>query len=118
IAVWVVTFALVKRREVYSSDIEGWGDPQTISCGAAYWTRGNNCGLDGDDCRPFNGSGFPFRCPANCRDYQVLNPRAVGNQTAIYQARVIGGPPEGSDGGGDAVYRGDSFICGSAVHAG
>lgn len=116
LAAWVVAFALVKRREVYSSEIEGWGDPQTIGCGATYWTRGNNCGLDGDDCRPFNGSGFPFRCPANCRSYRLLNPRAVGNETVNYRPLVIGGP--GSDGEEEAVYRGDSYICGAAVHAG
>lgn len=114
-AVWIVTFALVKRREVNSTEIEGWGDPQTISCGATYWTRGNNCGLDGDDCRPFNGSGFPFRCPADCRSYRLLNPRAVGNETVAYRPLVIGGPENNGD---DAVYRGDSYICGSAVHAG
>ena len=114
-AVWIVTFALVKRREVDSSEIEGWGDPQTISCGATYWTRGNNCGLNGDDCRPFNGSGFPFRCPADCRSYRLLNPRAVGNETVSYRPLVIGGTVDDGD---DAVYRGDSYICGSAVHAG
>lgn len=114
-SVWIVTFALVKRREVNSTEIDGWGDPQTISCGATYWTRGNNCGLDGDDCRPFNGSGFPFRCPADCRSYRLLNPRAVGNETVAYRPLVIGGPEKDGD---DAVYRGDSYICGSAVHAG
>jgi len=115
-AVWLVAFALVKRREVYSTDIAGWGDPQPIGCGVTYWGRGNTCGLDGADCRPFNGSGFPFRCPGNCRSYHVLNPRAVGNQTAIYQPLVIGGPAE--DGNGDAIYRGDSYICGAGIHAG
>lgn len=115
-AAWIVTFALVKRQEVFASEIEGWGDPQTISCGATYWGRGNNCGVNGDDCRPFNGTGFPFRCPANCRSYHALNPRAVGNQSAIYRPLVIGGPPQGSN--EDAIYRGDSYICGSAIHAG
>lgn len=115
LAVWAVAFALVKRREVLSGDIEGWGDPQTIGCGATYWPSGNNCGLDGDDCRPFNGSGFPFRCPADCRSYRLLNPRAVGNETVAYRPLVVGGP---AGAGEDAVYRGDSYICGSAVHAG
>ncbi|SPN98999.1 related to LCCL domain protein [Cephalotrichum gorgonifer] len=116
-AVWAVTFALVKRREVYASEIEGWGDPQTIGCGATYWTRGNNCGLNGDDCRPFNGSGFAFRCPADCKSYRLLNPRAVGNQSVNYRPLVIGGPG-GPDSEAGAVYRGDSYICGSAIHAG
>ena len=116
LVLWIVTFALVKRQEIFASEIEGWGDPQTIGCGATYWGRGNNCGVNGDDCRPFNGTGFPFRCPANCESYHVLNPRAVGNQTAIYRPFVIGGAAPGSN--EDAIYRGDSYICGAAIHAG
>ncbi|KAL5604199.1 hypothetical protein BROUX41_002180 [Berkeleyomyces rouxiae] len=112
---WACTFAVVKRHELFSTDIAGWGDPQPISCGVSYWARGNQCGLNGADCRPFNGSGFPFRCPANCLDYHLLNPRAVGNQEIVYQPLVVGGP---SDHELHAVYRGDSFICGAALHSG
>ncbi|KAF7546435.1 hypothetical protein G7Z17_g8430 [Cylindrodendrum hubeiense] len=114
IAIWVVTFALVKRQATLATEIAGWGEPQNIGCGVTYWGAGNSCGLDGNDCRPFNGSGFPFRCPADCERYHVLNPRAVGNQEINYRSLVIGGP----DGNGDPVYRGDSFICGAAIHAG
>ncbi|KAF5018710.1 hypothetical protein F66182_9294 [Fusarium sp. NRRL 66182] len=116
LSIWIVTFALVKRQDTVASEIEGWGMPQTIGCGASYWGAKNLCGLDGNDCRPFNGSGFPFKCAANCESYHVLNPRAVGDQEVIYAPMVIGGP--GTNGSEDAVYRGDSFICGSAIHAG
>jgi hypothetical protein len=116
-AIWIVTFALVKRQETFATEIEGWGEPVQIGCGVTYWGSGNSCGLNGADCRPFNGSGFPFRCAANCESYQVLNPRAVGDQEIIYQPFVIGGPRQnGSD--DNAIYRGDSFICGAAIHAG
>ncbi|KAK2073699.1 hypothetical protein P8C59_007957 [Phyllachora maydis] len=124
LAVWVGTFALVLRAGRAVAEMEGWGTPISIACGNTYWVAGNGCGLDGDGCRPFDGSGFAFRCPASCAGYQVLNYRAVGAQEVIYQPLVVGGPPAGpgdaddADASGDAIYRGDSFICGAAVHAG
>ncbi|KAF4974654.1 hypothetical protein FZEAL_8472 [Fusarium zealandicum] len=116
LAIWTVTFALVKRQDTLASDIQEWGTPQTIGCGLTYWGAGNECGLDGNECRPFNGSGFPFKCTANCESYHVLNPRAVGDQEVIYRSMVVGGPSQG--GSGEAIYRGDSFVCGAAIHAG
>lgn len=112
---WVLTFALVMRQATFATEIEGWGAPGNIGCGNTYWVPGNRCGLNGNDCRPFNGSGFAFRCPANCRSEWVLNPRAVGAREVVYQPFVIGGPSENN---GDPIYRSDSFICGSAIHAG
>ncbi|EGY17624.1 hypothetical protein VD0002_g351 [Verticillium dahliae] len=117
VAIWAVTFALVKRAETLATEIEGWGTPSEIGCGATYWGAGNRCGINGVDCRPFNGSGFAFRCSANCRSVHVLNPRAVGDQEIVYQPFVIGGP-NGPNGTNDAFYRGDSFICEAAIHAG
>ena len=121
-AIWIVTFALVMRRGFLSPEIEGWGKPDDIGCGNTYWVPGNMCGLNGLDCRPFNNSGFAFKCPANCATYSVLNPRAVGDTEVIYQPLVIGGPTSSSSSAGSddarGVYRGDSFICGAAIHAG
>lgn len=115
-ALWILTFALVKRNGQSVGEIQGWGTPTSISCGASYWEAGNGCGLDGNNCRPFSGGGFSFRCPANCVDYKLWNPHAVGDQELLYQQLVVGGPPASGD--GPAIYRGDSFICGAAVHAG
>lgn len=116
-AVWIVTYALVMRQGFVTAEVEGFGAAGTIGCGSTYWVSGNSCGLDGSDCRPFNNTSFAFRCPAECASYSVLNPRAVGKQEVIYQPLIVGGPPaDGSD--ADAVYRGDSFICGAAIHAG
>ena len=113
--VWILTFALVMRQSTFATEIEGWGAPGYIGCGNTYWVPGNRCGLNGNDCRPFNGSGFAFRCPANCASTWVLNPRAVGAQEIVYKPLVIGGPSEEDP---SPIYRGDSFICGSAIHAG
>ncbi|KAI5859421.1 hypothetical protein GGS23DRAFT_316975 [Durotheca rogersii] len=117
VAVWIVTFAIVMWRGQVASEVESYGTPTDIGCGVTYWTRNNECGLDGVNCRPFNGSGFAFRCPSNCASYRVLNPRAVGDQEVIYAPLVIGGPPDPTN-EENPIYRGDSFICGSAIHSG
>ncbi|KFA48113.1 hypothetical protein S40293_09293 [Stachybotrys chartarum IBT 40293] len=115
LSVWLVVFVLVRREGTRASEIAGWGQPTSIGCGTTYWGSGNSCGQDGNDCRPFSDSGFAFRCQAHCEDHHVLNPRAVGDQEIIYRPLVVGGP---SSDGGQSVYRGDSFICGAAIHAG
>jgi hypothetical protein len=112
---WILAFILVFKKSEFATEIEGYGAPASIGCGNTYWVPGNQCGLGGNDCRPFSGHGFAFRCPANCRSYEVANPRAVGAGEALYQPLVIGGPSDDND---TAVYRSDSFICGSAIHAG
>ena len=46
----------------------------------------------------------------------MLNPRAIGPQVINYRSLVVGGAPGPEN---DAlVYRGDSFICSAAIHAG
>ena len=81
---------------------------------------GNSCGINGDDCRPFDNAVLPFKCPADCRRTQILNPYAVGDQELNYQPLVIGGPQDNSSGlsSAEPIYRADSFICQAAVHAG
>ncbi|KAJ2898511.1 uncharacterized protein MKZ38_003861 [Zalerion maritima] len=113
--IWFMTFSLMFRRSTFASEIKGWGVPQNLGCGDAYWVSGNKCGLDGNLCRPFNGSGFAFKCPASCKRYEVLNPRAVGATELIYQPLIVGGPEDDSD--ATPVYRGDSFICQAAIHS-
>lgn len=46
----------------------------------------------------------------------MLNVRVVGAQDVIYETLVIGGPTP--DGTSEFTYRGDSFICSAAIHAG
>ncbi|KAI1814522.1 hypothetical protein GGS20DRAFT_548105 [Poronia punctata] len=116
-AAWILTFAIVFWKGQATSETEGWGEPTDIGCGASYWSKNNGCGVDGVDCRPFDNSSFAFRCPASCSSYRVLNPRAVGDQEIVYAPFIVGGP-RGPEDGADAVYRGDSYICGAAIHAG
>lgn len=106
---WALLVGYILYKSTAAGKIPGSGQQiQHIDCVKTLWHKDSECGLDGFECRPFNGSSFAFRCDANCAQVQVLNPRAVGSQEILYQPLVIGGP----------VYRGDSFICSAAIHAG
>ncbi|KAJ1023589.1 hypothetical protein NDA16_003206 [Ustilago loliicola] len=117
---WILGFAFLAKSLWYESAVIGTDgvsrSPAFLSCTSTYWLRNGGCGLDGQDCAPFytplGEAGQAFRCPANCIDVTLLNPRAVGNERVNYQPLVVGG--------GDAnhTYRGDSFICAAAIHAG
>ncbi|KAF3761965.1 hypothetical protein M406DRAFT_348078 [Cryphonectria parasitica EP155] len=113
---WIATFGAVLHKSAVADDVNGYGQPVQIQCGGVFWEENNDCGLNGTDCLPFADSSFAFRCPANCISEEVQNPRAVGAQEVIYEPLVVGGPT--SDGTHDFTYRGDSFICSAAIHAG
>lgn len=115
---WLAAFSLVLNRSAFASDIPGYGSPVRIQCTDRFWSNGNGCGLNGDLCRPFDNSSIAFRCPANCQRVEVVNPHAVGDQEINYRPLVIGGPTDRGDSPVDTIYRGDSFICGAAIHAG
>ncbi len=116
-AAWLLTWSLMLAHNSTSGYIKGYGKPVNLWCGASFWNSGNGCGLNGNDCRPFSYSHMAFRCPADCRGTKLLNPHTVGNQTLQYQGLVVGGPRD-DDPGFMPVYRGDSFICQAAIHAG
>jgi hypothetical protein len=78
--IWLLTFVTVLRKSAFASEVAGYGSPVRLSCAARYWGNGNTCGIDGDLCRPFKNNTLAFRCPANCKRVQVLNPHAVGNR--------------------------------------
>ncbi|KAK1719549.1 LCCL domain-containing protein [Colletotrichum lupini] len=107
LALWAVAFSipLASSRAIR----DGLGrEVINLDCGDTLWRFKNGCGLDGADCRPFTNSSFSFRCPANCMAHKLLNPHAVGDREIVYQPLVVG----------DEIYRGDSMICASAIHAG
>lgn len=75
------------------------------------------CGIDGSGCRPFHNVTFAFRCPADCQDTKIWSPETIGDIEYNYRSVVVGG----STAIGNKtlpIYRGDSFICGAAIHAG
>ena len=117
---WVLTFSLILNKSAQAGQIQGYGQPQSIWCGATFWEKDNGCDLNGNGCRPFDGASLAFRCPANCKATHVLNPRAVGRQEPNYQPFVIGGPTaaDANSTTPQTVYRADSFICQAAIHSG
>jgi hypothetical protein len=105
------------KHHATSGFIEGYGRPSNLWCGSSFWNKDNGCGLNGNDCRPFSAASLAFRCPANCDETHLLEDRYVGNTSLIYTGLVVGGPKH-DDPDAPAVYRGDSFICQAAIHAG
>lgn len=75
------------------------------------------CGVDGSGCRPFDNTSFPFRCPADCQNTKIYSPETIGDIEYNYRSIVIGGF-KSSENEDLPIYRGDSFICGAAIHAG
>lgn len=71
--------------------------------------------MDGNLCLPFDNYTLPFRCPSGCSGVKLLNPRTIGDQEINYQPLIVGGPHPGTPA---TLYRGDSFICAAAQHAG
>jgi hypothetical protein len=115
---WILSFALILHKSSFAADVGDYGSPIRLACASRYWRDGNGCGINGDQCRPFANASMPFRCPAGCIKTQVLNPHAVGDQEVVYKPLVIGGPLDTNSPISSTVYRGDSFICASAIHAG
>ncbi|KAL2862563.1 LCCL domain-containing protein [Aspergillus lucknowensis] len=113
---WFVPWTILFLHSRSAGYIAGYGRPRTLSCSTSFWSSGNRCGVNGNDCRPFTAASMAFRCPANCRDAKMLEPYTIGNETISYKGLVVGGPEPGLDEPG--IYRADSFICQSAIHAG
>ncbi|KAK7743450.1 hypothetical protein SLS53_003984 [Cytospora paraplurivora] len=108
IIVWVLVFTIPLVISSLPTTDEAGRDVVNLDCVNTLWRWKNECGLDGVDCGPFSNDTLAFRCPAGCKGVKVLNPHLVGASEVNYQPLVIGGPQ----------YRGDSFICASAMHAG
>lgn len=116
-AVWFTVWSILLKFHAGTGEIEGYGKPQNIWCGATFWNDGNGCGLNGNNCRPFANQYLAFRCPTNCAAALTYDKHIVGNETIIFEQQVIGGPKSG-DPDSPAIYRADSFICQAAIHAG
>ncbi|KAF2442954.1 hypothetical protein P171DRAFT_53206 [Karstenula rhodostoma CBS 690.94] len=107
LGLWLIVFIISLSVQLPITD--GLGRSVTnLDCTDTLWKPKNECGIEGINCHPFSNSSFSFKCPAKCASVKVLNPRAVGPLDVNYRPLVIG----------DDAYRGDSFICASAIHAG
>ena len=75
------------------------------------------CGVDAANCHLSGNLTFAFRCPADCRGTIISSPETVGDKAYNYRSMVVGGSIKAA-GTDISIYRGDSFICGAAIHAG
>lgn len=112
---WLMLFTLTLYHSAKSCSIEPYGTPVMLSCTSRFWENSIACGLNGRDCEPFTNASFAFRCPSSCETAKVWSTYFVGAQDIVYRNLVIGGP---TDDGTEHFYRGDSFICSAALHAG
>ncbi|KAI0051653.1 hypothetical protein FA95DRAFT_1484745 [Auriscalpium vulgare] len=106
-AAYIVGLAFFSRAQSFLVPSESF-----IGCTSTYWSANAGCGLDGLACAPFENSTFDFRCPAQCKSVDLLNPRTVGDEQVVFQPLIVGGGDDLS------TYRGDSFICAAALQAG
>ncbi|CAI6341764.1 unnamed protein product [Periconia digitata] len=115
---WLVVFGVLLDTHGLPDDIAGFGAPVKLSCTNKLWSDAPSCGIDGTNCLPFDNSTFAFSCPAGCSGTIVLNPKTIGDESIVYRPFIVGGGTPQTPGDNDFVYRGDSFICGAAVHSG
>ncbi|KAF9056516.1 LCCL domain-containing protein [Panaeolus papilionaceus] len=106
-AAYIIGFAFFSRSQSFLTPSNSF-----ISCTATYWLANDGCGQDGTTCGPFDESTFDFRCPAQCSNVILQNPRTVGDEQIAFKPLIVGG------GDVNHTYRGDSFICAAAVQAG
>jgi hypothetical protein len=103
---YITGFALFARAQSFLTPPESY-----LGCTSTYWLANNQCGENGEDCGPFNDTPFEFRCPAQCSNVILQNPRTVGDEQIAFKPLIVGGGDE------NRTYRGDSFICAAAVQA-
>ncbi|OQU93928.1 LCCL domain-containing protein isoform 2 [Cladophialophora immunda] len=115
--VWIGVFLVALPKSVISSTDSVDGQPIRLDCTSRLWPNSTACGLNGQECRPFEDNHLAFVCPAGCKDVMLLEPHFIGSQQVNYRSLVVGGPQRLED-PASAIYRGDSFICAAAIHAG
>ncbi|KAJ5524746.1 hypothetical protein N7494_011396 [Penicillium frequentans] len=115
---WIAVFFSSLKASVADQEVLGYGQPVKLSCHSRLWSNATDCGINGDLCQPFDDQAFAFRCPAGCAQAILLEPYYVGGEEYNYRPLVVGGKPFRLDGHNSGIYRGDSSICASALHAG
>lgn len=104
---YIIGFAFFARAQYFFTPVDSF-----VGCTSTYWLAKDGCGLDGAGCGPFqDDSPFDFRCPAQCDNVILQNPRTVGDEQIAFVPLIVGG------GDTNRTYRGDSFICAAAIQA-
>lgn len=135
---WAFAFTFIVKDLWYDASVVNEdgskSSPSFYDCTTTYWLGNAQCGIDGQNCAPFSyPTAVPFRCPANCQTTTLGGTRAIGDQLPSFETLVIGGGLQSNStsvtttipattalqGSTDPfIYRGDSFVCSAAIHAG
>ncbi|UZJ54875.1 hypothetical protein CBS101457_004195 [Exobasidium rhododendri] len=128
---WAFGFTFLVKDLWYEAVVLGpdgsQSSPSFFDCTTTFWSANSICGLNGNLCSPFSSqASIPFRCPASCETTTLGGRRAVGDQVPSRVTLVVGGGAQGNstsvidedEASGPFIYRGDSFICSAAIHAG
>ncbi|TPX67185.1 hypothetical protein SpCBS45565_g03956 [Spizellomyces sp. 'palustris'] len=106
---WIIIAAILILFNNYkATTIQG--TPSYIDCTTQLWAwNAEICGADGVYCKPFANQSFVVRCPSLCHLTYNQNKRWLGpSQVGFMRPWVVG----------TGVYRAESWICPSAIHAG
>lgn len=106
VVAYIIGFAFFTRAQWFLTPSSSF-----VDCTSVFWTENAGCGLNGELCAPFTNTSFDFRCPAQCGSVLLQNPRLVGDVELDFVPLLVGG------GDTQKTYRGDSFICSSAIQA-
>lgn len=111
-ASWLGVNLAISRHSVFATVRDGDEYVPLLGCGTnrEFW-RGPDaaCGVDAALCAHPPGGRLKFRCPAHCSsEGHTYQHWPVGNTSLMRETVVVG----------SGVYRGDSFICPAAIHAG
>ncbi|KAI1878713.1 hypothetical protein JX265_002890 [Neoarthrinium moseri] len=106
---WLIAFTIFSGASIMPTKVDGtYQSVQQLSCTDSFWATDGGCGIDGAKCAGSSAGSMAFHCPPDCGSTRLQAPYLVGPQEIVDRPLVIGGP----------IYRADSWICPSAVHAG
>ncbi|KAJ3124346.1 hypothetical protein HK100_011264 [Physocladia obscura] len=106
--VLLIAVGLFAKYSSYSAYVNGYSYVQSIDCASVFMDE-TGCGdINAVDCEPFSQI-LAARCPAGCLSQLAWTPIYVAPSAVQYSPFVVGS---------DNLYRGDSFICSAAIHAG
>ncbi|KAI9349534.1 hypothetical protein BDR26DRAFT_852314, partial [Obelidium mucronatum] len=105
----LTALVLFSKYSSYSAFVTSFPKVHSISCSTNFLSE-TGCGDVGSvNCEPFTQS-LAVRCPANCLNQLAWTPIYFAGSAVQYKPYVVGGAGN--------LYRGDSWICGAAIHSG
>jgi hypothetical protein len=110
LATWLAVNLIMLHYDRYAATTE-FGAPVAVDCYSSFWQYKDGCGLDGIACTPFANSTLLFKCPATCGTSATGSAMMYANGTLGFGSLLVVGDNL-------VGYRGDSWLCESAIHAG